>query len=212
MVCSLVNLCHVQFFWSARRTIHKQKSYKNQKCMSVILKFCLSSVWNELPAYIRLCGGSERLLKIANWTTNLQQCFLTDWQHCSKKYHKNERHLRLVTHIFSKLSQNVCLFNTHILIYWHARCNLLFDEKLECRIQKYTTVTIYSYVRPIFCTLLIDCPVLEPTHAPKNRGWWFYMHGKFNLFSIFINFSTIFILLYDIFHKNNYAAFANICI
>ena len=41
---------------------------------------------------------------------------------CLKKYHKSERHLRLMTHIFTKLSQNVCLVNTHILVYQHARC------------------------------------------------------------------------------------------
>ena len=30
-----------------------------------------------------------------------------------KIYHKNERDLRLVTHILTKLSLNVCLINTH---------------------------------------------------------------------------------------------------
>ena len=42
---------------------------------------------------------------------------------CLKKYHKNERHLCLVAYIFTKLSQNVCLINTNILMYWHFRCN-----------------------------------------------------------------------------------------
>ena len=40
-----------------------------------------------------------------------------------KKYHKNETHLRLLAHIFTKLSQNVCLINTHILMYWYTRSN-----------------------------------------------------------------------------------------
>ena len=35
----------------------------------------------------------------------------------------NEWHLYLVTHIFTKLSQNVSLINTHFLMYWYARCN-----------------------------------------------------------------------------------------
>ena len=30
------------------------------------------------------------------------------------KYHKNERHLSFITHSLTKLSQNECLFNTHI--------------------------------------------------------------------------------------------------
>ena len=37
--------------------------------------------------------------------------------------HKNERRWRLVGHSFTKLSQNVCLVNTHILVYWNARCD-----------------------------------------------------------------------------------------
>ena len=28
-----------------------------------------------------------------------------------------------ITHSFTKLSLNVCIINTHILIYWYARCN-----------------------------------------------------------------------------------------
>ena len=40
-----------------------------------------------------------------------------------KIYHKNERHLCLVAHSFTKISQIMCLINTHILIYLHARCN-----------------------------------------------------------------------------------------
>ena len=39
-----------------------------------------------------------------------------------KKYHKNERHLCLVRHTFTKLSQNMYKVITHILIYCHARC------------------------------------------------------------------------------------------
>ena len=46
-------------------------------------------------------------------------------KHCpkSEKNHKNERHLCLITHKFTKISQNVCLINTHILIDCHARCD-----------------------------------------------------------------------------------------
>ena len=32
-----------------------------------------------------------------------------------KKDYKNERHLCLIAHIFTKFSQNVCLINMHIL-------------------------------------------------------------------------------------------------
>ena len=40
-----------------------------------------------------------------------------------KLYHKNWCYLRLVSHIFNKLSQNVCLINTYTLIYRHAKCD-----------------------------------------------------------------------------------------
>ena len=40
-----------------------------------------------------------------------------------KNYHKNEQHSRLVTYIFTKLSQNMRLINTHILIYQHVMCH-----------------------------------------------------------------------------------------
>ena len=41
----------------------------------------------------------------------------------SEKYDKNERHLRLVTHFFTKLSQIVCLINSGIFIYRFTRCD-----------------------------------------------------------------------------------------
>ena len=37
---------------------------------------------------------------------------------CLQIHHKNERHLRLVSHIISKFSQNVYLANAYILIYF----------------------------------------------------------------------------------------------
>ena len=40
-----------------------------------------------------------------------------------KEYYKKEHHLCLVKHNFTKLSQNMCLINTHILVYQYARHN-----------------------------------------------------------------------------------------
>ena len=48
---------------------------------------------------------------------------------CLKKYHKYERQLCLETHNFTKLLQNMCLINTHILVYRYARCNCKFILK-----------------------------------------------------------------------------------
>ena len=47
-------------------------------------------------------------------------------KHCpmsGKQNYKNERLLRLVAHINTKISQNICLINIHSLIYRYARCD-----------------------------------------------------------------------------------------
>ena len=41
----------------------------------------------------------------------------------SIKVNQNERHSCLIAHVVTKHSLNVCLINTHILIYIHARCD-----------------------------------------------------------------------------------------
>ena len=59
-----------------------------------------------------------------------------------RKYHKNERYLCLLGHIFTKLSHNVCLIYRHILIYWYGRC--------DCKLWKvywfYCVFWIFSYI------------------------------------------------------------------
>ena len=42
---------------------------------------------------------------------------------CLKNISQKGTRLCLVAYIFTKLSQNVCLINTHILIYRYARCD-----------------------------------------------------------------------------------------
>ena len=42
---------------------------------------------------------------------------------CMKKCHKNERHLCLVTLIFIKLSQIMCLIDIHIMVCKNAKCD-----------------------------------------------------------------------------------------
>ena len=48
----------------------------------------------------------------------------------------------MVPHIFIKLSQNVCLIDIHILIYWHAR----FDRKLWKALWFYYVFWPFSYI------------------------------------------------------------------
>ena len=69
---------------------------------------------------------------------------------------KNERHLCLVLHICTKLSQNVCLINTQILVYWHAKCN--------CKLWKALWFyCIFGY----FHTLLTSIHVWSIVSSPK---------------------------------------------
>ena len=108
------------------------------KCFLSICDFQL--LWivvrlQPIPAYVE----AWNILKITYFIQdylNLVRILITDFDYllpdgntvvlCQKKYHINERHLCLVTLIFTKLSQNVCLINWHILIYRHVR----WDYKL----------------------------------------------------------------------------------
>ena len=108
----------------------KKSLPQNKKFLSVVFVVCSAST-----GYIRLCIGFKYLIKIpflskiilkwlAFWSSRLFLFWL-------KKYYKND-HLCLVVHSFTKLSLNVCLINTHILMYRYAWCdrmlwNIPFD-------------------------------------------------------------------------------------
>ena len=117
--------------------------------------YCLSPVpCGKLPAYPRLYRGLEYLLKVRyiilvvlKVTELLMFKFVFSGRSAKMSYvwkvrHKNEWHLRLVAHIFSKVSQNICLINTHILIYWHARC----QYKLWKALWFYCFFWVLSYI------------------------------------------------------------------
>ena len=113
-------------------------------CLSVTLEFCLllSAVCSASAAYTSLGRGLKYLLKIPHFILDYSNVagFLIFSNLClgrsktltyvqKKKYHKNERSLSLVTHIFTKISQNVCLINAHILIYV-----ILICDSCNCRL------------------------------------------------------------------------------
>ena len=126
-------------------------------CLSVILEFCLSVVVGICvlaPAYTCLYRGLKYLPTIIGTLFYLifGTIFLgrsATLPYVWKIRHKNERHLRLVAQIFTKLSQNVCLISIHILIYWHARCNckLWNAHWLFCVLYKFSNkINNYSYL------------------------------------------------------------------
>ena len=102
-------------------------------CMSQIrIKYVfLSEIWNVslsvisefCPSSVVTCSGCRLEIFTKTVLTWLNFWFLrlfvwAGWKHCPmfEKHHKNERHLCLETHIFTKHSQNVCLINVHM--YW----------------------------------------------------------------------------------------------
>ena len=98
-------------------------------CLSLILDFCLLSVvFSASTAYTNLCRRLKYLLKepyiIQDYPITCSDFWFSrldvwaDRKHfpMSKKYHKNEWHLRLVRHSLTKLSQNMYLINIHIRI------------------------------------------------------------------------------------------------
>ena len=109
-----------------------------------------------------------------------------------KKYYKNERHFCLVTHIFAKLSQNVCLFNMHILMYWHARCNcklwnairfyfdflghFIYIDEYAC--MKYFMFTNFHRLGvSLLYTFWFD---IMP-NVPVDYGWFAQFFGNFHI-------------------------------
>ena len=94
-----------------------------------------------------------------------------------KKYHKNKRHLRLVAHIVTKLSQNVYLINTHILIYRYARCNC----KL-CKFLWFCCVFLaFSYIIDDHsCLNCLICAKLSHILCPIDTHILACQNAKFN--------------------------------
>ena len=126
----IVNLC-LRFPKKGPRpkwTIYKHVSDKSKKCLSVL--GCVLA-----PAYISLCRGlkyspKDRYIILVDPLRSRFLIFESVFQdrtatlsYVWEIHHKHERHLRLVAHIFTKLLQSVYLSNTHILIYWYARCD-----------------------------------------------------------------------------------------
>ena len=113
-----------------------------------------SVVCSASTAYISLCRGLKYLPKVRYIISNHPNVvrFLIFETLCLgkaktltyvwTKFQKNERHLSLVTHSFTKLPQNMCLINTQILVYWHARCNC----KLRKALWFYWVFWVFSYI------------------------------------------------------------------
>ena len=144
--------------------------------MSIYRKFWNSvcRLFSLLPAYTSFCSGLEYLLKIrdiilvdSNVTWFLiSSVFWAGWQNCllSEK----------ISQKYTTFLSNVCLINTHILIYQHARCNSMLWNSLWF----YTVFFDYFYMHIIDQTFN-DCVSNEYTHfyistCSHVNASWFY--------------------------------------
>ena len=86
------------------------------------------------------------------------------WTIYKIELNKYERNLRLVTHIFTKLSQSMCLISTHILIYRNSRCdcklwNVLWFHSIFihiCRPFMFWSVISSIFIKLLLIVCLID--------------------------------------------------------
>ena len=111
---------------------------------------------------------------------------------------KNERHLSLVTHSFSRLSQSVCLINTHILIYCHARyiCKLwkVFDfitffGYFSYIIDEYSCLKYCIFTKHSQIVCLTDIHILVCQHVKCDCWLWkvFYLFFFIYTFKPFLD-------------------------
>ena len=96
------------------------ESDRSKKCLYVGNFGIVSIVCSASTAYKSLCRGLKYLLEklyfilILTWPKLwfLRLFFSAGRKHCSMS-HKKDRHLSLVTYIFTKYEQNLCLINIH---------------------------------------------------------------------------------------------------
>ena len=78
-----------------------------------------------------------------------------DFQPCLglKKYHKNKRHSCIILNIITKILQNVCLINTHVLMYWQVRCDrkLWYAPRFWCFFKEFllyihASIHVWSFI------------------------------------------------------------------
>ena len=101
-------------------------------------------------AYNSLCRGLKYVLKIPCFTISLfWRGWISDFRGCNLGKSKT------VEHFFIKLSQNICLINTYILIYRNARCDCMLWNTpwLYC-------IFVYFHVKLLEIASLIDVYIL----------------------------------------------------
>ena len=184
------------------------------------LDFLVLVYFSSKPKWTSLCRGLKYLLKVRYMyiilvypnVTGFPSSLFGQFENialCLKKCHKNERHLYLVTHSFTKNSQNVCLFNTHSLIYQYARCN--------CKLWKafwfYGVFWVFSYIideylylkNCIFTKLteivcLINIHILECQDAKCECRLWKVLSFNCVLFGYF----HILLHVWDVIASSNF--------
>ena len=114
----------------------------------------------------------------------------------SENKNKNERHFCLLTHFLTKLSQNVCLINMHIFLYWHARCDCklyhvlwlycVFFLLILAHNQNHSCLNFCIIVKLSQTICLIDTHNLVYQNARYDCRLWKFLWINCVFFGIFI--------------------------
>ena len=98
-----------------------------------------------------------------------------------KKYHKNKRHLCLVTYIFIKLSQNVCLIDAYISCIFMPDVTAIYGTPLDFIaffwvfsyiIDEYSCLKYCIFTKLSQIMYLIDVHILVCQHAKYDCMLW----------------------------------------
>ena len=140
-----------------------EKKYYSNMC---ILGRCLSSVCVLASAYTSFCREylpKVRYIILVDLNGDRFSGHFNNTTYVWKIPHNDELHLRLVVHIFTKLSQNLYLVNKHTSIHWHARCGTPFSF-----------LRFFGYFHSFFTTIHVWITVSLPNfhRLCSNQYWW----------------------------------------
>ena len=156
-------------------------SIGNLRILYVVVVVCSTP-----PAYTSSCRGLESYF-IQNH--HFRGFFLdrsARLPYVWKKYHRNERHLCLVAYSFIKLSQNICLINIDILMYWQITCScklwhapllwLVFFKEFLYIIDdnSWLKYCIFTKLSQIVCSINVHILVWQHAKYDDCRLWKVY--------------------------------------
>ena len=150
------------------------------------------SVCSASTAYTNLCTGLKYFLKIPYFIWNhpkvarfliFEAVFLGRTATLSENISQKWASLAFGSIYLHKLSQNVCLIKTHILTYWHARCNCVLwsDPWFCCVFQEFSYIVddylclkycIFTKLSQIVCLIIYTFWYVNIPNLTVGCGWF----------------------------------------